>query len=319
MKKSELLRLWETAASMAPQQDYRVVRFDQHCKPDVFVAIGPDDSRCLILRSPSSPLRPIEKLKLHLRFDGSIPGVVLKLADDDYQDLFDDLVVSLYGAIKSIHEVEGEQEAFLRHFRKWVALFETEYSSSLDEQTVMGLIGELHVLKRLISSSTDSELSEILSSWRGPYDETQDFVLEDMHVEVKTVTARGTSVTINSLTQLNEEHGKGLELLVNTVSADCDNGVCLSHIFQDVVDQSVERGGDSAILYEAIAQKGLSSRNITDYDHWKYRFHTEKAYDVLGGGFPRLTGSNVSTAITRASYTLSLAGIEPFLLREVDL
>jgi len=158
-----------------------------------------------------------------------------------------------------------------------------------------------------------------LRSWRGPYDEAQDFILEDKLLEVKTISAQTSAVSINSLAQLTEEHGKALELKVLTASPDCDGGVCLSWMFHKVWNQVISRGGDSSILFEAIGQKGLSSSTIADYDHWKYQLHKEQDYDALNAEFPRLTRSSPSPVITKAIYTLSLAGLEPFLVREVDL
>ena len=319
MRKSDLQAMWDRVSALDLQLPYRAVRFDKECSAEVYVALSAENQRCLILRSGTLPMKPLEKQKLQIKFDDTIPGLVLKLADNDYQDLFDDLVVSLYGAIKSESHAKDAQEAFVRQFRKWAALFEVEHKKNLSEETILGLIGELHVLEALLNDTDDIEVNKILSSWRGPYDETQDFVLEDKNLEVKTVTSKATAVSISSLSQLTEEHGKGLELLVRTVSSCADRGVSLSGTFHRVVEQAVQRGGDSAILFEAISQKGLSTKNIVDYDHLKYRFHEEKVYDGLMSEFPKLTGSNISPAITKVSYTVSLAGLEPFLLREVDL
>lgn len=311
--------MWDKVSALDPRQDYRVVRFDQGCSAEVYIALSAEDHRCLILRSSELSMRPIEKQKLEIKYDDTIPGLVLSLADNDYQDLFDDLVVSLYGVIKSESSTTDAEQAFIRQFRKWVALFEAEHIQSLNEETILGLIGELHVLEELLGDASDLEVNKILSSWRGPYDETQDFVLEDKNLEVKTITSRASSIQINSLSQLTEEHGKGLELVVRTVSSSADTGVSLSETFQRVVEQTVQRGGDATILFEAISQKGLSTRNIADYDYLKYLFNMEKIYDAEVSGFPKLTAHNISPAITKASYIVSLEGLEPFLVREAEL
>lgn len=311
--------MWDKVSALDPRQDYRVVRFDQGCSAEVYIALSAENHRCLILRSSGLPIRPVEKQKLEIKHDDTIPGLVLSLADSDYQDLFDDLVVSLYGVIKSESSTADAQEAFIRQFRKWVALFEVEHTQSPSEETILGLIGELHVLEELLGDADDLEVNKILSSWRGPYDETQDFILEDKNLEVKTIGSRASSIQVNSLSQLTEEHGKGLELVVRTVSSSSDMGVSLSDTFQRVVEQTVQRGGDATILFEAISQKGLSTQNIADYDYLKYLFKLEKVYDANVSGFPRLTANNISPAITKASYTVSLEGLEPFLVREAEL
>jgi hypothetical protein len=318
LKKSDLLVMWDAVDAMEAKQDYRAIRFDKACCAEVYVALSVEDQRCLILRSNAMPVKPIEKQKIEIKYDDTIPGIVLKLADSDYQDLFDDLVVSLYGVIRSEPNLLIAQEVFIRQFRKWVALFEIEHKRELSKEIILGLIGELHVLEALLGDVCDSEVDRILSSWRGPYDETQDFVLEDKNLEVKTVTSKATSIQVNSLSQLAEEHGKGLELVVRTVTLCADKGESLSGVFQRLVGQAVLRGGDSTILFEAISQKGLSTQNISDYDYLKYVFKNEKIYDATVCEFPKLTMHNISPSITKASYIISIAGLEPFLVRESE-
>lgn len=67
---------------------------------------------------------------------------------------------------------------------------------SLEEQR--GLFGELCVLRELIRS----EVSNAVTSWRGPERSLHDFVTADWHIEVKTSTTNPGRLKIHPLNQL---------------------------------------------------------------------------------------------------------------------
>ena len=80
--------MWDKVNAMESKQDYRAIRFDKACCAEVYVALSAENHRCLILHSSALPIKPIEKQKIEIKYDDLIPGIVLKLADSDYQDLF---------------------------------------------------------------------------------------------------------------------------------------------------------------------------------------------------------------------------------------
>ena len=125
------------------------------------------------------------------------------------------------------------------------------------------------------------------------------------------------AVNISSLDQLTTDEDKELELLVQTASRDSDNGCTLNSLFTLLRERVVSLSGDCSLLHTAIAQKGLNVANLKDYDHFRFRFHHAKFFNVLAEGFPRLT-TCLQPAITSARYTISLSSIESFIVSQKD-
>lgn len=317
MDRYQLSIMWSELEKLSVGDDYRYLRFaDESCVSDVYVALGPNDERALILRTNANGVTPEDKRKLSIRYDFKLQAVVLSLLDSGYQDLFDDLVMSLFSVIKDIESKTEATDCFIRHFRKWASFFDVDEKQSLSDEVVLGLIGELRVLNELMSKARESEINSVLEGWRGPYDESKDFVLIDRDVEVKTISKRAREVSIQSLQQLTEQPGKDLHLLVQRVKLSYEGGLSLDAMFRDTCTFVIEKGGDVSILYEAVHQKGLNRINMKDYSHLRYKFEKEELYDVLKPGFPKIDEAHKASGFTRASYGLSLGELSPYLIME---
>jgi hypothetical protein len=315
LKKEGLRAIWAKLSQTAiePGRSYKILRFDENCSADVFVGMTRSGDRCLILSEPAPVLKPIEREKLCLEYDESIPGLVLRLSDDTYSDLFDELISSMYIVVKDLTSKQDAIEKFRAHFIKWSAFFDSEFYARLSDEAVMGLVGELKVLQWFLAEADELTVNAILESWRGPYDEGQDFVLDDRLIEVKTVGIRSRHITINSLHQLTEAEGKDLNLLINTAFPEIENGDSINSLVTKIRDETLSLLGDTSILYKALSQKGLGPRNLEDYEHLRFGFRKEDIFDVLLDGFPRLTNAVVLDGITSAKYDLSLSALKPFL------
>ena len=315
-----LQNMWSKLESTQIRNGFATLRLDPSCFSEVFIALSSDGQRCLILRLESPfQFQTIRREKLEIQFNKDVSGLVLTLADNLYQDLFDDLVLSLFNVIKDISIPEDYIATFISTFRKWATFFDKEYVSRLDDDTVKGLIGELRLLSELVDQSDEIEVNETLRFWRGPYDESQDFVCIDRNIEVKTVSPRSTSFWVSSLDQLEEEQGKNLELLVYTAEQNFELGITLDHIFQTVKQMALSKGADVSILLEAISQKGLNPGNIAEYDGVRLHFLKEDWFNVLAEEFPRLTPDTVRAGITRANYKISIDSLESYLIRTKEL
>lgn len=316
---SVLRSMWDQLESSGIQDDFATLRLDSACLSEVFIALSGLGQRCLILRL-DVPLQfqAIRREKLEIEFNQGVPGLVLTLTDSFYQDLFDDLVLSLFNVIRDVSVPQDYIATFIATFRKWATFFDKEYLRKLDDDTVKGLIGELRLLSELVDQSDEIEVNETLRSWRGPYDESQDFVCADRNIEVKTMSPRSASFWVSSLEQLEEELGKGLELLIYTAEQNFDAGITLEQIFRTVKQSALIKGADVSILFDAISQKGLNLGNIAEYNAVRLQFLKEDWFNVLMEEFPRLTPNIVRTGITKAKYKISFNSLEPYSIRRKE-
>jgi len=302
-----------TKTAFDPERPYKILRFDENCRAEVFIGMTRSGQRCLILNEAVPANKPIEREKLSLLYDSSIPGMVLLLSDDTYNDLFDELISSMYVVVKDLVSKQDAIEMFRAHFIKWTTFFDSDFSSKLSDDAVMGLLGELKVLEYFVAEADELSINTVLESWRGPYDESQDFVFDDQLVEVKTIGMRSRQIMINSLQQLTAVKGKDLSLLVNTIFSDDENGSSIKSLVISIRDRAISLLGDATILYKALGQKGLHPKNLDDYEHLRFGFRGEHIYNVLSDDFPNLSSDNVPEGIISASYAISLSALQPFM------
>ena len=78
----------------------------------------------------------------------------------------------------------------------------------------------------------------------------------------------------------------------------------------------LEKLGDIYIFIEALAQKGITIGNLTQYDNFLYSPIRIVSYDVDNENFPKLTPSLMPEQIHNLSYSIRLSLIENFITTE---
>lgn len=283
--------------------------------PQLNIGFNKKSQRCLILELPfdfDKPFQQFEKENLSLKYFKKEKCLCIILNDDFFKDLFDDLILSIYSKIYNISNTEEYSELFTRHFFKWSAFFENKKIDGLSRDQIKGLIGELFYLKNLLFSS-ELSVDEILSSWRGPYDEGHDFVFEFINYEIKTIESSKNNVRISSEFQLESEKGKELELVVIFVCPDIEIGLSLKSLINDIKTIVLDKLGDNSIFINALAQKGLSFGDIEQYEIYRYTPIEEISYDCNLENFPKLIRSSIPEEINKLNYNIRINLIEEFI------
>lgn len=288
--------------------------------PQLNIGFNKKSQRCLILELPfdfDKPFQQSEKENLSLKYFKKEKCLCIILNDDFFKDLFDDLILSIYSKIYNISNTEEYSELFTKHFFKWSAFFENKKTDGLTRDQVKGLIGELFYLKNLLLNPEIS-IDELLSSWRGPYDEGHDFVFEFTNYEIKTIVKSKNNVRISSEFQLESEKGKELELVVIFVNPDNENGLSLKSIINDIKTIVLDKLGDNSIFINALAQKGLSIGDLNQYDIYRYTPIEEISYDSNRENFPKLIRSSLPEEINKVNYNIRLNLIEKFIINKKE-
>ncbi|NOR70631.1 MAG: PD-(D/E)XK motif protein [Methylomarinum sp.] len=321
MESIELEAGWDTLKHTG-ESEYIFKRIDSVCIPELNIGINSSLERCLSLELPkkcSADFQTITRQNLTLLHFLEPNCIVLQLTDDTYNDLFNDLVVSLYQRVKNIPDASECSMLFIQTFHKWSEFFHDETLDRLNKDTIKGLFGELFVLKSFVQKSTSANVNGVLNSWTGPYDQGHDFVLDNKEIEVKTKGLTKISVRISSEQQLDNSIGKSLELLVLSVEEDLIDGVSVGDLVHEIRLLIINFLGDTSILLRAINQKGLTLKNIKDYDNFRFRPVNKSIYDCLKSGFPKLIKDNLLEPISNVKYDINLSVLDDYLLESEQL
>lgn len=315
MNKEKIEKIWvDIIHSGKGEFEYQLL--SKKSVPQLNIGYNKKNQRCLILELPlkfKKTFEQFEKENLSLKYFNKERCLCIILNDDFFKDLFDDLILSIYSKIYDISNPEENSEFFTKHFFKWSSFFENKRNDGLSKNHVKGLIGELIYLKNLLLNQK-LNVDDVLSSWKGPYDEGHDFVFDFTDYEIKTIDKSKNNVRISSEFQLESEKGKKLELVVITVEVDNENGISLKSITTEIKSIVLDKFGDNSIFINALAQKGLMIGDLEQYEIYRLTPLEEVSYDGSNDGFPKLTRFTIPEQINKLNYNIRLNLIEDFII-----
>lgn len=126
--------------------------------------------------------------------------LVLTLQDISYVDLFYIICVDLIDTIKQINDEFVAVKRILKRLVQW-QYFLKNNRKQIDKNQLKGLIGELHLFKKLLANFTSDE---VLNFWKAPLGSVHDFELLNNTLEVKTKSSVNC-ITISSYEQMFSE------------------------------------------------------------------------------------------------------------------
>lgn len=309
---------WEQIVPPVSPSLYRSVRYDKDSNFGLLLAKNLQGSRCLIFDISEEfeiDFSTIRKTHIALTFEKDLSCLVLSLENSDFNDLFNDLTFSFNNAIKNEKSLDKATRVFINTFLKWNIFFEQSIERSLSKNSVIGLLGELFKLKRLLYSQVDPfSINDILLSWRGPYDEVHDFDFKNNSLEVKTKLISSGDIQISSEYQLERKDNKKLSLLVFNIEEDVINGVPISHLFLEIKNFITSQNGNVELFISALHQLGINHKSILQYDNWRFIIINSHEYDCENIDFPRLVSSSIPASIRSVKYSIYLNELEKFLI-----
>ncbi len=321
MNNIELKQKWSGLSENPVTRGFRSIRISSECICELYMGVSKEGNRCLILALPSSEhlnFKRIQKENLSIEYFRENNLIVLQLTDINFDDLFDDLILSLYHGIKSLKQVDEYSTHFIQTFYRWSEFFEDRMSDLLSEDVIKGFMGELLVLKLLITSSHKAEINYLLKSWTGPYDKGNDFELEKKNIEVKTKNPSSIDIKISSEFQLEVSPGKGLELYVVSLLSDSTVGIHIRDLIFDIKNLIQESSGDTSILWEALKQKNITAKNVNLYDCYRFKPVNWASYCCEVEEFPKLCRSNIPQEISAVKYTLRTNLLAQFIINHKE-
>jgi hypothetical protein len=319
MDLSILKAKWDNVLLFQDKKGYKALLVSTECKSELFIALDADGNRYLLLFLPTDfdvKLNGTDKEKLELTYIKEKDLILIKLNDVDFVDLFNDLIISLYSKIYEISDPNIYSKELITSFYKWVEFFDDKQNKRMSAEEIQGFFGELFVLNDKIRVTNNQNINSVLESWRGPYDNTNDFVFDKNNIEVKTKQESKSFVKISSEFQLDIEFDKGLELLVVSVVNDISHGESIFDLLSKIIALIRGNQGDLAILYHALNQKGLTIDSVKEYNNHRFIVKKTTTYDCSQDGFPKLSKSNIPEEITKLKYQLRTTALSNFLIEE---
>lgn len=200
---------------------------------------------------------------------------------------------------------------------RWRDLLGPSASSLISEQTIKGLLAELHLLEEIARRSPD----EALLLWTGVDKSRHDFSGAGLSVEVKASTAAEVvRVHINGFRQLEPPaEGGALYLLVERFERVPTGGDSLS----DALDRLVEAGIPKLAILHAVRKIGVIPADLDAYRVLRFARLERRLY-VVDDQFPRLVpgalhGTPAADRISGVEYWLDLGAQPPVPLSQSDL
>ena len=223
--------------------------------------------------------------------------IVLSLEDGTRRDLFGTLAADLIAHAAKVSSDSALASVLIR-LDAW-RLFLRTVADGLRRSEVIGLIGELRVLREFVEAD-----SRLFSTWKAPDDAIHDLENRGHALEVKATLGAGSRVTISGLDQLDEA---GLELLdlVHVRLYETPEGECVDDITGTIMahlpDDRTRRLFENALL-----RRGLSPDDRRARTGIRTGLQQVVAYRVTDQ-FPRIVRVDVPPAIPEASYAVELA------------
>ena len=191
-------------------------------------------------------------------------------------------------------------------------LQQAEAPPAIEDQVLVGLIGELVVLERLARLSPSA-----INAWTGPFDQRHDFRRKDLAIEVKTsLRADSTSISVSSIEQLTEPAGGALTLVHLKLERSDGGAACVSAL----VSRLLELGVQAPPLEAALAALGCQDANAPQWNRVRCSVEGIKAYRVVEG-FPRISmahfaGDVLPTGVGGLTYKVDLSVAAPHAMDE---
>lgn len=196
-----------------------------------------------------------------------------------------------------------------RRFVTWKKLFQKINDKEVSKNRLMGVFGELVVLKDIIAPKYGIDTA--VHSWGGPDLQSKDFTLVDTWYEVKTIGANSDSIHISSITQLSSDTSGHLIVVCAEVVSPEFGGKTSAPV--EIIKEILLLISDESTETEFMQKiQGLGINFFCKGADIKFDIKSMQSYRV-SDLFPRITEQNIPfSEITDVNYAISRAAIKRF-------
>lgn len=231
----------------------------------------------------------------------------VRCEDEHLNEVFARVVGDILRRVESGTGTHKAVDEALKEFRR---LLHKQRVSSIDEKTIVGLIGELLTLIEVIEVNPDG-----LGGWHGPDSDRHDFRAGPVTIEVKTsLGADGNRIHINGMKQL--EYSDNESLLIRHIRIEPDPDGTLT--VPDLAAGAAALLTDQILLDEKLKKLGYTADTREGWQTKRYKRIGASTFEVKDG-FPRLIPAILNkewplAGVSSVSYEVDLGAASGFKL-----
>ena len=234
----------------------------------------------------------------------------LALVQEQSGDMFRQLCEDLVPRVLAQKTERAAVITLVRRFNAWQRFLTRSGGQGLSKLRQLGLYGELRTLKDLFASELGP--ARAVSAWTGPERRPQDFEVEGIAVEVKTIVqSEPQQLKIDGERQLD---GFGLAALVvahHRVFRHQESGETLPDIVGKIREGLEDEEGPVEDFDDKLLSYGYTDRDAENYALVGYSIRDTTYYRVQAG-FPRLTESDLFPGIGALRYSIDASACQRF-------
>ncbi len=233
--------------------------------------------------------------------------VDITLRNMQLESVFTDLVQEALRRIENGYGPEAAVQGAIQDFR---SLLLPEKAQDIPITTIVGLIGELIVLEKLVARAPAS-----VHAWMGPTSQRHDFRHELISIEVKTSgRSDATRVQVNGPEQLLPPAGGQLYLAHVRLERSEKGGHSVAALCKAIL----AHGADQIVLSERLARLECHDPEADEWNHASFALEGLDLYRV-GPTFPRITPDSfpdgmLPAGVAALSYEVDLSVARKSLL-----
>jgi len=256
----------------------------------------------------STKLIDVEKLYDYSRNEWSLL-FTLKSNSNSSLDMFKYIFKDILNSVNfNISERKSLVDLCTR-YEHWQQLL-SRLPDSFGRLKQQGLLAELLVLRDNLIPNYG--VDKALEMWQGPKGAKQDFILPESWIEVKSTNLGKREIHISSLEQLDSpiSYGELSVVKLQESNAYDSSAICLS----TVIDEIESEINDDLIAIDFKEKLLLVGYGQNKENELYFRVCDIESYRV-NEEFPKIKRNDISTAITKVSYTLNLEAISNFKIK----
>lgn len=237
----------------------------------------------------------------------------LLLKDQPAYELFYQLCSDLIIKAEAIENERALVKVIFNRLNRWKNLLVNDFEKSVPLEIQMGLFSELDTLLNYVSSKQSIE--DAVCSWGGPDADRQDFILENLALEVKShKSGKSECITISNLNQL---FSTKVNFLLRVYSLDKnENGITIEDLIQEIkklllINDSYK---EIDLLEQKVNQYGYFD-SIHQKDLITFKIDKISMYNI-SNEFPKLVVDDIPKEIINLKYQIDLAKCKKFLVDE---
>ncbi|WP_426582713.1 PD-(D/E)XK motif protein [Mucilaginibacter sp. R-33] len=221
--------------------------------------------------------------------------------------------------LSEMSDCSNESMALAAAFRiigLWKRMFENLSPDGLTAEQQRGLFGELYFMRQAVNEGISPAL--MLESWQGPDAANQDYIINNIGVEIKATAANHASIQISNEWQLSSAHLDKLFLYLLELTERKGEALTLNSIISELRNTF----GTNPALMDNFSQKliraGYLDEHTALYQRKDYVVRRISAFQVTTG-FPKISGEDVPDGIHSITYKIEPAACDDYRIEPDNL